>query len=58
MKTITLSLLALALLATHAIAEPIAPSSVRVIDGDTIAVDGRKANIRLVGFKMQLARAS
>ena len=33
-----------------AIAEPVAPPSVRVIDGDTIAVDGRKPNIRLVGF--------
>ena len=42
--------LALALLATPAIAGPIAPPSVRVIDGDTIAVDGRKPNIRLVGF--------
>ena len=50
MKKITLSLLALALLATPAIAEPIAPPSVRVIDGDTIAVDGRRPNIRLVGF--------
>ncbi len=29
-------------------AEPIEPASVRVIDGDTIAVDGHKPNIRLV----------
>ncbi len=50
MKSITLSLLALALLATPAMAEPIAPSSIRVIDGDTIEVEGRKPNIRLVGF--------
>ncbi len=50
MKIITLSLVALALLATPAIAEPIAPTSVRIIDGDTIAVDGRRPNIRLVGF--------
>jgi len=50
MKTITLSLLALALLAIPAIAKPVAPPSVRVIDGDTIAVDGHGPNIRLVGF--------
>ena len=50
MKTITLSLLALALLVIPAMAEPIEPASVRVIDGDTIAVDGRKPNIRLIGF--------
>ena len=50
MKTITLSLLALTLFATPAMAEPIEPASVRVIDGDTIAVDGHKPNIRLVGF--------
>jgi endonuclease YncB( thermonuclease family) len=50
MKTITRSLLVLALLATPAMAEQIEPASVRVIDGDTIAVDGHKPNIRLVGF--------
>lgn len=33
-----------------AIAEPIAPASIRVIDGDTIEVEGRKPTIRLVGF--------
>ena len=50
MKTITLSILALTLFATPPMAEPIEPASVRVIDGDTIAVDGHKPNIRLVGF--------
>ena len=50
MKTITLSLLTAVLLATPILAEPIEPASVRVIDGDTIAVDGHKPNIRLVGF--------
>ena len=50
MRAITLSLLALALLAIPAIAEPVAPPSVRVIDGDTIAVDERRPDIRLVGF--------
>jgi len=50
MKTITLSLLAITMLANPAMAEPIEPTSVRVIDGDTIAVGGRKPNIRLIGF--------
>ncbi len=50
MRTIALSLLALTLFATPAMAEQIEPASVRVIDGDTIAVDGRRSNIRLVGF--------
>ncbi len=50
MKTTILSLLAFTMLVNPAMAEPIEPASVRVIDGDTIAVGGRKPNIRLVGF--------
>ena len=37
-------------LAAPILAEPIESASVRVIDGDTIEVEGRKPNIRLVGF--------
>src|SRR5258708_22965677 len=45
----TLSL-ALILLAAPAIAEPIAPDDIRVIDGDTIRVYHEQPNVRLVGF--------
>ena len=38
------------LLAMPAIAEPVLPGSIRVIDGDTIAVEGHKTYIRLAGF--------
>src|SRR5262249_47463687 len=38
------------LLATPAIAEPIDPSDIRVIDGDTIRVYHQQPNVRLVGF--------
>jgi endonuclease YncB( thermonuclease family) len=31
-------------------AEPISPDRIRVIDGDTIKVDRRSPNVRLVGF--------
>jgi endonuclease YncB( thermonuclease family) len=37
-------------LAAPTMAEPIEPADVRVIDGDTIAIDRHKPNIRLVGF--------
>jgi endonuclease YncB( thermonuclease family) len=37
-------------LATPAVAEPIEPADVRVIDGDTIQVYGVDPNVRLVGF--------
>ena len=37
-------------LATPAVAEPIEPGDVYVVDGDTIAVYGMKPNVRLVGF--------
>jgi endonuclease YncB( thermonuclease family) len=40
---------ALALVCTAA-AEPIAPERVRVVDGETIQIDGRGPHIRLVGF--------
>jgi endonuclease YncB( thermonuclease family) len=45
----TTSLLLL-MLSTMAIAEPIDPSDVRVIDGDTIRVYHEQPNVRLVGF--------
>jgi len=38
------------LLSTVAIAEPIDPSDIRVIDGDTIRVYHQQPNVRLVGF--------
>jgi len=38
-------------LATPAVAEPIDPADVTVIDGDTIAVYHMQPNVRLVGFK-------
>jgi endonuclease YncB( thermonuclease family) len=42
--------IALALMAGTALAEPIEPSQVRVIDGDTIKVYNTGPNVRLVGF--------
>jgi endonuclease YncB( thermonuclease family) len=42
--------LALILLAAPAIAEPIAPDDIRVLDGDTIRVFHQQPNVRLVGF--------
>lgn len=47
---LTRALLALALLVAPVTAEPIQPDRIRVIDGDTIEIDGRKPTIRLVGF--------
>lgn len=38
------------LLAGGAMAEPISPDQVRVIDGDTIRVHNKRPNVRLVGF--------
>ena len=49
-KTMLATLVVSLSLAVPVMAEPIEPASVRVIDGDTIAVDGHKPNIRLVGF--------
>ena len=46
-------LLALALIAFHhtgALADPIAAERIRVLDGDTIEVQGQARTIRLVGF--------
>ena len=43
-------LLLLVLLSTTAIAEPIDPSDIRVIDGNTIRVYHQQPNVRLVGF--------
>ena len=49
-KTLLAALVVSLSLAAPVLAELIEPASVRVIDGDTIAVDGHKPNIRLVGF--------
>ena len=46
----TMLLLLLVLLSTTAIAEPIDPSDIRVIDGDTIRVYHQQPNVRLIGF--------
>jgi endonuclease YncB( thermonuclease family) len=40
----------IAIVATVALAEPIEPGDVRVIDGDTIRVYHQQPNVRLVGF--------
>jgi len=50
MTMFLLLLLLLPLLATPAIAEPIDPNDIRVIDGDTIRVYHQQPNVRLVGF--------
>ena len=50
MTMFLLLLLLLPLLATPAIAEPIDPNDIRVIDGDTIRVYRQQPNVRLVGF--------
>src|SRR5262245_26730414 len=44
------TLFLLAILSMPAIAEPIDPSDIRVIDGDTIRVYHAQPNVRLVGF--------
>ena len=44
------TLFLLAVLSMPAIAEPIDPSDIRVIDGDTIRVYHQQPNVRLVGF--------
>src|SRR6516165_7708016 len=49
MRNTTIAI-ALALAASSAIAEPIDPSDIRVIDGDTIRVYHQQPNVRLVGF--------
>lgn len=43
-------LLILLMLAAPAAAEPITAERIRVLDGDTIRVDGAKPDVRLVGF--------
>ena len=43
-------MLLLLLLSTTSLAEPIDPSDIRVIDGDTIRVYHQQPNVRLVGF--------
>ena len=43
-------LLLLLILSTPSLAEPIEPSDIRVIDGDTIRVYHQQPNVRLVGF--------
>lgn len=44
------TLLLVAILLTPAIAEPIDPVDIRVIDGDTIRIYHHQPNVRLVGF--------
>jgi len=43
-------LLLLLILSTSSLAEPIEPSDIRVIDGDTVRVFHQQPNVRLVGF--------
>jgi endonuclease YncB( thermonuclease family) len=38
------------LLAAPAMADPIAPDRIQVMDGDTIRIDGKKPDHRLIGF--------
>lgn len=45
-----ISILIVAGVVSAAAAEPIDPSRIRVIDGDTIRIDGHKPDHRLVGF--------
>lgn len=45
-----ISLAVLALSFAAAVAEPIAAGRIRVIDGDTIRVDGARPDVRLVGY--------
>jgi endonuclease YncB( thermonuclease family) len=45
-----LPLLLLLMLSIPAIAEPIDPDDIRVIDGDTIRLHHQRPDIRLVGF--------
>lgn len=40
----------LSLLVTSAVAQPIIPETIHVIDGDTVALKGSGPHIRLVGF--------
>ena len=49
MKKALLLLIAV-LMPLAAVAEPIAPDRIRVIDGDTIRIDGQQPDHRLVGF--------
>jgi endonuclease YncB( thermonuclease family) len=52
------TIIAALLLALPAAAEPIEPTDVRVIDGDTIHVYGVDPNVRLVGFDTPEIRAA
>src|SRR4051794_16692700 len=47
---VTVATIALAGFLGSARAEPIASARVHVLDGDTIRVDGRRPDVRLVGF--------
>jgi endonuclease YncB( thermonuclease family) len=49
-KTLILATLALLLPAVLASAEPIDPTDIWVIDGDTVYIHHRQPNVRLVGF--------
>jgi endonuclease YncB( thermonuclease family) len=45
-----IAILVALVIATPSIAEPIEPSDIRVIDGDTIRLHHQQPNVRLVGF--------
>jgi endonuclease YncB( thermonuclease family) len=49
-RSISISVVRAAVLAAAAAAEQIDPGQIRVIDGDTIRIDGQKPDHRLVGF--------
>lgn len=49
-RAVLVVLAALLILEAPVSAEPITPDRIRVIDGDTIKVDGKSPNVRLVGF--------
>jgi endonuclease YncB( thermonuclease family) len=49
MKSLLINIAAL-FLATPAFAEPVNPSDILVVDGDTIRIHSRQPNVRLVGF--------
>lgn len=52
MRAFALALAVVVLLApVYGRAEPVSNARVRVVDGETIRIDGRQPDIRLVGFK-------
>jgi endonuclease YncB( thermonuclease family) len=49
-KTLCLAVAAFAAISTTAVGEPIEPTDISVIDGDTIRVYQMQPNVRLIGF--------